>query len=61
MDPLSGNQPLFSKDGKISLAVHGEIYNYKQMRRRVNAERRFKTNTECEPTVHLSQQVRALR
>ena len=27
MDPLSGNQPLFSKDGKLSLAVNGEIYN----------------------------------
>ena len=32
MDPLSGNQPLYSADRKLSLAVNGEIYNYKELR-----------------------------
>ena len=57
MDPLSGNQPLFSKDGKLSLAVNGEIYNYKELRARVNDESKFRTFSDCEPIVHLYEQV----
>jgi len=57
MDPLSGNQPLYSKDGKFSLAVNGEIYNYKDLRAQVNDESKFKTNSDCEPIVHLYEKV----
>ena len=28
VDPQSGKQPLFSKDGNLVLAVNGEIYNH---------------------------------
>ncbi|MCI2097762.1 MAG: asparagine synthase B, partial [Sphaerochaeta sp.] len=28
VDPLSGKQPLYSKDGNIVLAANGEIYNH---------------------------------
>ena len=57
MDPLSGNQPLFSQDRKLSLAVNGEIYNYLELRAAVNDEARFRTNSDCEPIVHLYEQV----
>jgi len=57
MDPLSGNQPLFSNDRKLALAVNGEIYNYKQLREQVGDESRFRTNSDCEPIVHLYEQV----
>ena len=57
MDPLSGNQPLYSKDRKLSLAVNGEIYNYKDLRARVNDESKFRTGSDCEPIVHLYEQV----
>ena len=58
MDPLSGNQPLFSQDNKYSLAVNGEIYNYKELRAQVGDESKFRTNSDCEPIVHLYEQVR---
>ena len=32
VDPQSGKQPLFSKDGKLVLAVNGEIYNHQEIR-----------------------------
>ena len=57
MDPLSGNQPLFSQDRKLSLAVNGEIYNYKDLRARVGDESKFRTNSDCEPIVHLFEEV----
>jgi len=56
MDPLSGNQPLYSQDRKLSLAVNGEIYNYKELRAKVGDESRFRTNSDCEPIVHLYEQ-----
>ena len=31
VDPHSGKQPLYSKDGKRVLAVNGEIYNHKEL------------------------------
>lgn len=32
VDPKSGSQPLFSPDGKVVLAVNGEIYNHQDLR-----------------------------
>ena len=32
VDPLSGNQPLYSHEKTRSLAVNGEIYNHKALR-----------------------------
>ena len=57
MDPLSGNQPLYSQDRKFSLAVNGEIYNYKELRKLVGDESKFRTGSDCEPIVHLYEQI----
>jgi asparagine synthase (glutamine-hydrolysing) len=35
VDPESGQQPLYSKDGKLALAVNGEIYNHLEIRNRI--------------------------
>lgn len=43
----SGKQPLYSKDGKLVLAVNGEIYNHKDIRSRY-PEYEFLTNSDCE-------------
>lgn len=43
----SGKQPLYSKDGKLILAVNGEIYNHKDIRSRY-PEYEFLTNSDCE-------------
>ena len=43
----SGKQPLYSKDGKLVLAVNGEIYNHKELRSRY-PDYEFLTNSDCE-------------
>ncbi len=48
VDPLSGNQPLFSKDGKLALAVNGEIYNHKEIRKKYSGKYEFLTESDCE-------------
>ena len=48
VDPLSGGQPLYSTDGKVVLAVNGEIYNHQEIRRRYAGQYEFKTGSDCE-------------
>ena len=48
VDPLSGGQPLFSADGKVVLAVNGEIYNHQEIRRRYAGQYEFQTGSDCE-------------
>lgn len=43
----SGKQPLYSKDGKLVLAVNGEIYNHKEIRNKYS-DYEFLTNSDCE-------------
>ena len=44
VDPESGKQPLFSKDGKLVLAVNGEIYNHQEIRKHLQGKYEFLTN-----------------
>lgn len=53
VDPLSGNQPLFSKDGKLALAVNGEIYNHMEIRERYKDTYEFLTMSDCEVIIAL--------
>lgn len=48
VDPESGRQPLFSKDGKLVLAVNGEIYNHRDIRKQVEDKYAFTTQSDCE-------------
>ena len=48
VDPQSGKQPLYSKDGKLTLAVNGEIYNHREIRRRMAGRYEFLTQSDCE-------------
>ncbi len=48
VDPLSGKQPLFSSDGKLVLAVNGEIYNHKEIRKHFEKKYDFLTQSDCE-------------
>ena len=48
VDPLSGKQPLVSADGNVILAVNGEIYNHKDIRKKYEGTYQFKTNSDCE-------------
>lgn len=48
VDPESGRQPLMSPDGKVVLAVNGEIYNHRDIRRRYAGRYAFMTGSDCE-------------
>ncbi len=48
VDPESGGQPLYSKDGKLVLAVNGEIYNHMEIRSRIGDSYEFLTHSDCE-------------
>lgn len=48
VDPESGQQPLYSKDGKLVLAVNGEIYNHMEIRSRIGDSYEFLTHSDCE-------------
>jgi asparagine synthase (glutamine-hydrolysing) len=43
----SGKQPLYSSDGKLVLAVNGEIYNHKEIREHYS-DYEFLTHSDCE-------------
>ena len=48
VDPESGKQPLFSKDGKLVLSVNGEIYNHQEIRKQFEGKYEFLTKSDCE-------------
>ena len=48
VDPESGKQPLLSKDGKLVLAVNGEIYNHQEIRKQFEGKYEFLTKSDCE-------------
>ncbi|MDR2622375.1 MAG: asparagine synthase B [Dysgonamonadaceae bacterium] len=53
VDPQSGQQPLYSQDGDVILAVNGEIYNHQEIRERQAGTYHFKTKSDCEVILSL--------
>ena len=53
VDPASGQQPLYNQDKTISLAVNGEIYNHKELRKEFEGTYKFKTESDCEVIIPL--------
>ncbi|KAH9981237.1 hypothetical protein BGW80DRAFT_1434426 [Lactifluus volemus] len=49
----TGAQPLLSEDGKIILAVNGEIYNHVKLRAHCGSGYKFKTHSDCEVIIPL--------
>lgn len=48
VDIASGGQPLFSEDKNLILAVNGEIYNHKEIRKKFKDKYNFQTQSDCE-------------
>ena len=48
VDPESGGQPLYSADKKQVLAVNGEIYNHRDIRKQFEGKYEFQTGSDCE-------------
>ena len=54
IDIAGSDQPLFNEDGSVALVFNGEIYNYRELRRGLEARgHRFKTEGDGETIVHL--------
>ncbi|KAL2059113.1 hypothetical protein ABVK25_000405 [Lepraria finkii] len=49
----SGAQPLVNEDGSLSLAVNGEIYNHRILRKQLKTPYHFKTHSDCEVIIPL--------
>lgn len=48
VDIQNGAQPLYSTDGKLVLAVNGEIYNHKELEKNLAQHYDFTTESDCE-------------
>jgi asparagine synthase (glutamine-hydrolysing) len=55
VDPISGGQPLYSADGTVVLAVNGEIYNHRELKKEFEGSYAFKTESDCEVIIPLYQ------
>ncbi|MEW5783930.1 MAG: asparagine synthase (glutamine-hydrolyzing) [Bacillota bacterium] len=54
IDLSTGKQPIANEDGRYQLIFNGEIYNFKQLRRELQAGgHRFRSQTDSEVIVHL--------
>jgi len=53
VDVKSGKQPILSNNEEIILAVNGEIYNHKLIRRDKKFEYKYKTESDCEVIIPL--------
>lgn len=56
VDPTSGKQPLLSPDGKLALAVNGEIYNHRELKKSLQQPYHFQTESDCEIILALYRQ-----
>lgn len=48
VDPEGGSQPLRSSDGELVLAVNGEIYNHRELKRELKEPYEYLTGSDCE-------------
>lgn len=49
----AGHQPLQNENGNLTLVFNGEIYNYKELKKKLIKKHRFKSNTDSEVIIHL--------
>jgi asparagine synthase (glutamine-hydrolysing) len=56
IDLAGGHQPMSSADGSLHITFNGEIYNYRELRERLDASYRFTTNSDTEVILALYQE-----
>lgn len=53
IDPAGGSQPMSNEDGSVWLVYNGEVYNFRELRRELEARgHRFRTRSDTEVVVH---------
>ena len=54
IDPEGGKQPVWNEDRSVTVVLNGEIYNYRELRRGLEAKgHRFRSNADSEILPHL--------
>jgi asparagine synthase (glutamine-hydrolysing) len=54
IDLVTGDQPISNEDGTVTVVLNGEIYNYRELRERLERRgHKFSTRTDTEVIVHL--------
>ena len=53
VDTEGGRQPIANEDSTVFVAINGEIYNHKDLRRTLRRDHVFRTESDCEIVVHL--------
>jgi asparagine synthase (glutamine-hydrolysing) len=54
IDLQTGKQPVSNEDGTVKVVLNGEIYNFRELRRELEARgHRFRTSSDTETIVHL--------
>lgn len=53
IDLGTGQQPMFNSDGSIGIVFNGEIYNYREIRSKLEGRFKFRTNSDTESLLYL--------
>jgi asparagine synthase (glutamine-hydrolysing) len=60
IDLVTGDQPIYNEDRTVAVVLNGEIYNYAELRRRLERSgHRFATDGDTETIVHLYEELGA--